>query len=151
MPTTNKVFIITAMVICGHFICCNSAIGQISLSYEEFGIFFYPKKCKDTLEFTLTKHYPGNTLKLFLNDCGGECFIELRNKKKQLIMTGYYVNGPDTLQKYSFAKRVGPPFDKKYYSVLKIKYLSPLRSGTWTFYDNKGNQTDKFEYEYKFR
>lgn len=123
---------------------------QISLAYQEFDIFFEPKKCNDTLQFTLTRYYPGHKLKLFLKDCGGEAYIELFNKKNKLVMTGHYVNGPDTLLKYSFAKQVGYPFDKKYYGVWTIKYLNPLQKGTWTYFDGNGKITEKYEYEYTF-
>ena len=131
---------------------CNqsNAFGQISLYYEEFGVFFYPQKKVDTLEFSITQNYPGCTLKLFLKDYGGECYVELYNKKHKLKMTGYFVNGPDTLTKYRYAIQVGPPLDKKYQTVSLVKYLAPLRKGVWTVYDDHGKVTSKHEYDFRF-
>jgi hypothetical protein len=65
-------------------------------------------------------------------------------------MTGTYVNGPDTLVKYNFAKQLGPPFDKKYYSVQTMRYLTPLKKGLWKYYGAKGNIVDSFRYDYRF-
>jgi len=124
--------------------------GQINLDYGDFGVFFKPEKNIDTLTFVLTKYYPGFQLKLYLKDFGGSCYIELYNKRHQLKETGYFVNGPDTLEKYSFSKQLGPPFDKKYYGVRLVKYLSPLKKGTWTYYDEKGNLINKSDYDYNF-
>ena len=138
-------------LIFSQFFLQSNVYGQISLDYGEFGVFFRPNKCVDTMQFNLIKHYPGYTLKIFLQDCGGASVIKLYNKKNQLIITGTYVNGPDTLMKYKYSKHVGPPTDKKYYSVQIIKYLSPLQQGLWTYYNEKGKIVDSFRYEYNFR
>jgi hypothetical protein len=65
-------------------------------------------------------------------------------------MTGFFVNGPDTLVKYSYSKHLGAPVDKKYYGVILIKYLSPLKKGVWTFYNDHGRIIERNEYDYKF-
>ncbi len=150
MGNIDKLFIAILLLIIVQLTGFSKAYGQISLDYGEFGIFFKPEKGLDTLEFTLTKFNTGFTLKLYLKDFGGASYIELYNKKHQLKETGYFVNGPDTLVKYSYSKQLGPPFDKKYYGVRLIKYLSPLKRGLWTYYDDKGNLINKSEYDYNF-
>lgn len=150
MQKVNNFLPLLLLIVCQLFFQ-NRTYGQISLDYGEFGVFFKPEKCVDTVQFTLTKYYPGYILKIFLKDCGGACSIKLYNKKKRLKMTGNYVNGPDTLTKYKYSKQLGPPFDKKYYGIQKIKYVSPLQKGLWTYYDEKGKIVDSFQYEYNFR
>lgn len=150
MIKTSKLFITGLLLVSSHFIFGCKAYSQIRLEYGEFDISFVPKNCNDTLHFDITKNYPAHKLIIYLKDCGGECYFELFNKSKKLVITGYYKNGPDTLTKYRFGKQLGPPFDKKYYEVRLIKYLYPLKKGAWTFYDGKGKVIDKFEYEYKF-
>ena len=58
-----------------------SAQYNFSLNYEEFDIFFSPKKCVDTIEFTLKGRYAGYKLKLYLKDCKGEAHFKLFDKK----------------------------------------------------------------------
>ena len=149
MPTANKCFLALLLMFCQLFFH-SKCYSQISLDYGDFGVLFKPEKRVDTFHFTLEKYYPGFTLKIFLEDYGGACSIELYDKKNQLKMTGTYVNGPDTLVKYNFAKQLGPPFDKKYYSVQTMRYLTPLKKGLWKYYGAKGNIVDSFRYDYRF-
>jgi|ERR1700722_6497400 len=146
----KKMSIATIFLIVGQFCNQNNAFGQISLYYEEFGVFFYPKRQVDTLNFEVSQNYPGCTLKIFLKDFGGESYIELYDRKHHLKMTGSFVNGPDTLIRYRYSKQLGPPFDKKYTGILKVKYLSPLKKGIWTFYDNGGKVIAKDDYDFHF-
>ena len=65
-------------------------------------------------------------------------------------MTGNYINGPDTLLKYRYSKQLGPPFDKKYYGITKIKYFSPLKKGEWIYYSEQGKVISREEYDFHF-
>lgn len=150
MKRQKRLLIITLLLLVGQLCIRESAYGQISLYYEDFGVFFYPQKQIDTLSFDVTQNYPGCTLKLFLKDYGGECYFELYSQKHRLRMTGYFVNGPDTLVRYRYAKDLGFPHNKSHHSITKVKYLAPLKKGMFTFYDDHGKVKAKYEYDYSF-
>jgi hypothetical protein len=82
MPTANKCFLALLLMFCQLFFH-SKCYSQISLDYGDFGVLFKPEKRVDTFHFTLEKYYPGFTLKIFLEDYGGACSIELYDKKNQ--------------------------------------------------------------------
>lgn len=128
----------------------HNAKSQITLTYDEFGIKAYPKKCIDTLVFKYVKSYPNCTLKLFLHDCSGAASFEVRSKSGLIKVKGQFDAGVDTLRKYIFGTVIGVTDGKTHISVVVIKHLYPLRSGTWLYYDSKGKVIRKEEYEYSF-
>jgi hypothetical protein len=118
----------------------NSQQYYFSLSYEEFGIFFSPKKCVDTIDFTLSSRYPGYKLKLYLKDCKGEAYFELFDKKNGLRMSGNYDNAIDTLKKYRLGRHLAQPDGIEKYSITAIKYLYPLKSREWIYHEGTGKR-----------
>lgn len=120
----------------------NKASSQynFSLSYEEFGIFFSPKKCVDTIEFTLKGKYAGYKIKLYLKDCKGEAHFELFDKKKGLRISGNYDNAIDTLKKYRLGRYLAQPEGVEKYSISAIRYLYPLKAGEWVYYEGEGKR-----------
>jgi hypothetical protein len=127
-----------------------NAISQITLTYDEFAINTYPKKCIDTLVFNYVKSYPNCTLKLFLQNCSGAAFFEVRGKNGMIKVKGRFDSGRDTLKKYLFAQDIGITDGKSHTVVSVIKYIYPLKSGVWRYYDSKGKIKRKEEYEYTF-
>ena len=113
---------------------------HFSLSYEEFDVFFSPKKCVDTIDFTLSGKYSGYKLKMYLKDCKGEAYFELFDKKNELRMTGNYDNAIDTLKKYKLARYLGETNDIEKYRISAIKYLYPLKAREWTYYEDRKNR-----------
>lgn len=141
--------LITRLLLIGLcFIFYSKTHSQISLTYEEFGVSFSPKKCIDTLNFSLTKQYPGYKLKIFLKDCKGECDFEVYDKKSKLRITGSYVNAIDTLSKYKGAVIRGLPRNIRKSRIRLIKYMVPFEKGTWTYYDENGKITDRFDIDF---
>lgn len=117
-----------------------SAQYNFSLNYEEVDIFFSPKKCVDTIEFTLKGRYAGYKLRLYLKDCKGEAHFELFDKKNELRMIGNYDNSIDTLKKYRLGRYLAQPDGVEKYSISAIRYLYPLKAGEWVYYEGDGKR-----------
>lgn len=128
----------------------NSQQYHFSLNYEEFGIFFSPKKCVDTIDFKLIGKYQGYKLKLFLKDCQGEAYFELFGKKSELRMSGNYDNAIDTLKKYRLGRHLGENEGTEKYSVSLIQYLYPLKAREWIYYEGEGKQKKKRTVTYTY-
>lgn len=135
------------------FCFANKASSQqykFSLNYEEFGVFFSPQKCIDTINFNLKGKYQGYTLRLYLKDCKGEASFELFDNKNDLQMSGNYDNAMDTLKKYKFGRYLGESEGTEKYSISLIKYLYPLKAREWIYYEGKGKQRKKRVVNYTY-
>jgi hypothetical protein len=119
-----------------------------SLHFDDFGVDYKPTKIPDTAIFNTLKAYPRSLLKIYMKEEGGKSYFELYDYKKSLILTGYYSNSPDTLCKYKFSKSLGLAEGKKHYRVALIKYLQPLPSGLWSYFNGKGKLIRKIEYQF---
>lgn len=123
---------------------------NLQLNFEEFDIFFTPRKCPDTISFNLKGKYQGCMLNLYLEESQGKAYFELK-KKGRLLLNGYYENGIDTLQRYRIGKFRGESNrdSVEKYSIAVVKYLYPLKTGRWTFYkEEKGKIKESKSLEY---
>ena len=122
----------------------------LKLEYEYLRISFYPKKCIDTFDFQIPSgEFKNCWVKIFLEDCSGQCKILVVDKKNKTKLTGFYSNGFDTLTKYSFTKIMGKPKGHSYSKARLLNYLNPLPTGIWTFFDKSGNVAQKTEYHFE--
>jgi hypothetical protein len=136
------------MVFCLSFMY-KQTYSQVKLVFEEFNVEFYPSKCKDTLKFAIQKGiYEGDTLKLFLNSCKGEGYIQVYSKKNKVKIQGYYADGIDTLKRYNNAKIMGKPKGEHWYQVRVLRYFSPLPCKSWIFFDEKSKRIREIKYQY---
>ncbi|MFT3678675.1 MAG: hypothetical protein QM791_00295 [Ferruginibacter sp.] len=71
-------------------------------------------------------------LKLTVKDCRGELSFDLTNKQGVKKMTGQYINGLDTLKKYS----IGKSAITGELSRSIFKYFQPIPSGNWLSFKN---------------
>ena len=80
-------------------------------------------------------------LKLSVKDCRGELSFTLADKQGAKKMTGQYINGLDTLRKYSIGKSAIT--GERSRSILK--YFQPIPSGSWLSFRKDGKaDTIKF-------
>ena len=124
--------------------------GQITLKYPEFDLSFYPTKCTDTLHFNDVMNKKGVLLILYLENCSGTCKFELFNASNRIMQKGAFTGICDTLSEYSFAKMRGITSGVTNYSVRKLKYFYPLKTGQWSYYDNNEFlRKDEYHFEIK--
>ena len=119
------------VLICSSF--CIYKSNKITIYLSEYDYFFTPQKaeCYDTLT---KKIEDDKELKITLFDCKGKMHLEcFKNNKK--IEEGDYVNSLDLLKRY--INRLDGIKGTK--TIKVYEFYQPLRSGTWFFYDKKGN------------
>lgn len=73
-------------------------------------------------------------LKLSIKDCRGELSFVLVDKQAHKKIIGQYVNGLDTLKKYSIGKSAITGEKSRYV----LKYFQPIPSGKWFYFTNDG-------------
>ena len=119
--------------------------GFFTLHYSKFDVDYKPKKIPDTAIFNNINKY-NQRLILYITSDRGESHLELYNSKGILLQKGNYSNAIDTLSKYRFSKSLGFTDKKFHYSVSVIKFLEPLQSGSWYYFNEKQKLIRKDEY-----
>ena len=111
----------------------NYGLEKYRIKLIEYNYTFIPQaKCRDTLYGNIDHN---NFLKIYLNNCKGNCDVECYNKDSVIVEKGSYINSLDLLKSYYYA------LDASQTSKTEIKvisYYQPLRNGVWYFYNDSG-------------
>src|SRR4051794_26593982 len=98
---------------------------QVDFSY--LGISIQPSKCSDTLNLKIEKgEFKNLDIKIFLENCNGQCKFILTGKNDRVRLTGFYENAHDTLVRYKNSKIMGKSKGQIWSSIRIQKYLEPL-------------------------
>jgi len=116
-----------------------SCYGQTHIYLSDYGFYFVPNKCNDTLSRRVND---STYIKLKLSNCRGQMTIQQFDKKGVLVLSGFYCSSLDTLKQY-LAK-----YDL-WGNLFKIevqKYFQPLKDGVWIFYyDGQIERKEKYK------